>query len=147
MFIEVYFYGSNWKLPSAVSDNGLAPNRRQAIIWTNADPIDWRVYAALGGDELKQGLTHCGRNNGRHFPDDIFKYIFLNENVWISTKFSLKYVPMGPINNILALVQMMAWQRIGFWHIYASLGLNGLKWQNDKAKKMTTQNETMLTII
>ena len=33
-------------------DNGLAPNRRQAIIWTNADPIHWRIYAALGGDEL-----------------------------------------------------------------------------------------------
>ena len=32
-------------------DNGLAPNRRQAIIWTNAHPIHWRIYA-LGGDEL-----------------------------------------------------------------------------------------------
>ena len=25
---------------------------RQAIIWTNADPIHWRVYAAVGEDEL-----------------------------------------------------------------------------------------------
>ena len=33
-------------------DNGLAPNRRQAIIWTNADPIKWHIYAALGWDEL-----------------------------------------------------------------------------------------------
>ena len=31
---------------------GLASNRRHAIIWTNADPIHWRIYAALGGDEL-----------------------------------------------------------------------------------------------
>ena len=23
-------------------------NRRQAIIWTNADPIHWRIYEALG---------------------------------------------------------------------------------------------------
>ena len=30
-------------------DNGLAPNRRQAIISTNADPIHWRIYAARGG--------------------------------------------------------------------------------------------------
>ena len=30
----------------------LAPNTRQAIIWTNADPIHWRIYAAQGGDEL-----------------------------------------------------------------------------------------------
>ena len=30
-------------------DNGLVPNRRQAIIWTNADSIHGRIYAALGG--------------------------------------------------------------------------------------------------
>ena len=24
---------------------------RQTIIWTNADPVNWRIYAALGGDE------------------------------------------------------------------------------------------------
>ena len=29
-------------------DNGLAPNRWQAIIWTNADPIYWRICGALG---------------------------------------------------------------------------------------------------
>ena len=46
--------------------------------------------------------------NGRHFPDDIFKCIFLNENVWISIEISLKFVPRGPINNIPALVQIMA---------------------------------------
>ena len=30
-------------------DNGLTPNRREAIIWTNADQTHWRIYAALGG--------------------------------------------------------------------------------------------------
>ena len=44
------------------------------------------------------------RQNGRHFADDIFKCIFLTENVWIPIKISLKFVPMGPINNIPALV-------------------------------------------
>ena len=34
------------------SDNGLAPTRRQAIIWTNVNPIDWRIFAALGRYEL-----------------------------------------------------------------------------------------------
>ena len=37
---------------STGSDNGLEPNRRQAIIWTNIDLIHRRIYAALGGDEL-----------------------------------------------------------------------------------------------
>ena len=36
--------------------------------------------------------------------DDIFKRIFLNENIWISNKISLKYVPWGLIENMLALV-------------------------------------------
>ena len=51
--------------------------------------------------------------NGRHFADDIFKCIFLNENVWTRIKISLKFVPKGPINNIRALVQIMAWRRPG----------------------------------
>ena len=29
-------YGSNRKYPSIATDNGLAPSRQQAIIWTNA---------------------------------------------------------------------------------------------------------------
>ena len=53
------------------------------------------------------------RHNGRHFADDIFKCFFLNENVWIPIKFSLKFVPKVPINNIPALVRIMAWRRPG----------------------------------
>ena len=33
-------------------DNGLTLNRRQAIIGTKADPINWHMYVALAGDEL-----------------------------------------------------------------------------------------------
>ena len=53
------------------------------------------------------------RRNRRHFADDIFKCIFLNGNIWISIEISLKFVPKGPINNIPALVQIMAWRRPG----------------------------------
>ena len=53
------------------------------------------------------------RQDGRHFADDTFKLIFLNENVRISIKISLKFVPKGPIKNIPALVQIMAWRRSG----------------------------------
>ena len=68
---------------------------------------------------------------------DIFKYIFLYENVWISLQISLKFVPKFRISNILALVKVMActdqatshclkqwWSN--YWRIYASLGLNEL---------------------
>ena len=76
------------------------------------------------------------RQDGRHFADDRFKCIFLNENVSVSIKISLKFDPNGPYNNIPALVQIMAWRRPGdkplsepmmvLRRIYASLGLNEL---------------------
>ena len=53
------------------------------------------------------------RQNGRYLADDTFKRILLNENVRIWIKNSLKFVPKGPINNIPALVQIMAWCRPG----------------------------------
>ena len=78
------------------------------------------------------------RQNGRHFPDDIFKCNFLNENILISIKISLKFVLKHLIKHITSLVQIMAWRRPGdkplsdpwwlvYWRIYASLGLNELK--------------------
>ena len=73
------------------------------------------------------------RRNEQHFADDIFKRIFFNENVWITIKISLKFFPKGPINNIPALIQIMAWRRSGgkplsepMMVIYVSLGLNEL---------------------
>ena len=53
------------------------------------------------------------RQNGRHFQNDIFKCILLNEDIWILLKISLKFVPKVRINNIPALVQIMAWRRPG----------------------------------
>ena len=74
--------------------------------------IFWRM--------IDQVITspHCvntlrSRQDGRRFADDTFKRIFLNENVRISIKISLKFIPKGPIINIPALVQIMAWRRSG----------------------------------
>ena len=53
------------------------------------------------------------RQNGRRFANNTFKRTFLNENVRISIKISLKFVHKGPINNNPALVQIMAWRRSG----------------------------------
>ena len=57
--------------------------------------------------------TWSPRQNWRHFADGHFKCIFFNENKLISINISLKFVPKGPINNIPALVQIMAWHRPG----------------------------------
>ena len=45
--------------------------------------------------------------------DDIFNCICLNENYRIPIQISLKHVPMSPIDNKPALVQVMAWRRTG----------------------------------
>ena len=62
---------------------------------------------------MSQLNTLRPRPNRRHFADETFKRIFLNENGRISIKISLKFDPKGPINNIPALVQIMAWRRPG----------------------------------
>ena len=53
------------------------------------------------------------RRKEQHFADDIFKRILFSEDVWVFIKMSLKFVPKGPLNNIPALVQIMAWHHLG----------------------------------
>ena len=78
------------------------------------------------------------RQNGYHFADDMFKCIFLNENVRISINISMKFVPKVQIDNIPALVPIMAWCPLGdkpfsepimvslLTYIYSPVGINEL---------------------
>ena len=70
--------------------------------------------------------TFRSRQNGYIFADNIFKLIFLNENVWISITISLKFVPKG---DDLApnRRQAIIWNNDGLIsrYVYASLDLNG----------------------
>ena len=70
--------------------------------------------------------------NGRQFPDDIFKCIFMNEKFCFLIRTSLKFVSKGPVNNIPALVQIRR-QDISWtnpdpvrWRIYVALEGNEL---------------------
>ena len=51
------------------------------------------------------------RQHGHHFADDSLRCIFLNWNSCILNKISLKYIPFSLIDNMRALVQIMAWRR------------------------------------
>ena len=62
-FTEVCSYRSSWQYVSIRSGNGLVPNRRQAITWTNNDLVRRHIYAALGGDKLNENFE---TNNIRH---------------------------------------------------------------------------------
>ena len=53
-------------------------------------------------ETIKNANSLRPRQDGRNFADDTFQRIFLNENVRISIKIPLKFVPKGQINNILA---------------------------------------------
>ena len=78
------------------------------------------------------------RQNCFHFADDFFKRMFLNENVKISIRFSLKIVPKGPIDNKSAMVHkwlgveqatshyLNQWWLV-YWHIYHD---DVIKWKH-----------------
>ena len=51
-FTGICSLGSNWQYGSIGSDNGLAPNRWQAIIWSNDGMFYWCIHASLGPNEL-----------------------------------------------------------------------------------------------
>ena len=108
--------------------NGIAHTHNRFPCWIMLQLwlFSWGSVNAQRTGELVTGIINTlrPRQNGRHFADDTFKCIFCNENVCIPIKISLKFVPKGPVSNIPALVQIMAW--LDFWRIYASPGLNKL---------------------
>ena len=80
----------------------------RCLLWQRSWHCDDSVYMP---NQVFNSLRP--RQNERHFTDDIFKCVFVNENVSISIKISLNSVAKGPINNIPTLVQIMACRRPG----------------------------------
>ena len=110
---SAYVMTSSWCIQMFERGPGVEKTRSSIH---NDNTLYWtpfvRDFQTTAGDPLLTWFnTLRPRRNGRHFPEDIFKRIFLNENILIPIKISLKFVPKGSINNIPALVQMMAWRR------------------------------------
>ena len=110
-----------WLKPSSSPGSDMAVfslkycvKRRERWSLSTASRALLRLHSPRDGQKQSPFVnTLRPRQNGHHFSDDIFKCNFMNGNVWIPIKISLKFVPEGPINNISALVQIMAWRRIG----------------------------------
>ena len=113
-----------WRIYASLGFNGLTMLNREYVFsirrsrqHRNSHGSKATSLFQINPHSLRLSVTnlHTLRpiQNGLHCPDDIFKCIFLNENVWISIKISLSFVLLGPINYILALVQIMAWCRTG----------------------------------
>ena len=77
--------------------------------------------------------TSPTEQNGHHFTGNIFKCIFIDENLCILIQISPKFVPKDPIDTKSALVEVMAWCQSGdkplpepmltqFTDIYAVIG-------------------------
>ena len=65
--------------------------------------IDTIFFCCGSGEIFFLPLINLSKK-GRHFTDDVFICIFVNEKFCILIKSSLKFVPMGPIESSLALV-------------------------------------------
>ena len=100
------------KTDLGIFTSSCSPGKMQCIVgsWPVGIPIVLHRPLIVPCTTLK---TLRPKHNERHFADDIFKCISLNENVWIPIKISLKFVPKGPINHIPSLAQIMAWRRPG----------------------------------
>ena len=108
------------------------------FIGTEIAWLDWIFYSKR---QRPINLNTLGpRQNGRHFADDIFKCIFWNENVWISIKISLKFVPNGPINNIPLSEAMMVNLKFS-WNIPVSAA------ERSKIRHLPKQKSTIHTFI
>ena len=57
----------NGQKTSTDLDNGLAPDGRQAIIWTNAGRIPWRIYAHYMGRWVKFSFYIIPQQRKRFF--------------------------------------------------------------------------------
>ena len=137
--IQAYIYRSPLQLQSNPGESALS--------WTNIclrNPYPtsfpmvnkWRIIALHR--HCQRGEVHTNdrvfpatvcntlrpRQNCRHFPDNIFKWTSLNENVLILIMISLKSVPKGPINNIPVLVQIMAWRQPGYKPLFETMMVN-----------------------
>ena len=83
-------------------------------MWTEVKNLYFQIqFCVIRTGNFYSFLTHLGWDK----MDAIFQTTFSNgfelKNVWILIKISLKFVPKGPINNIPALVQIMAWRQPG----------------------------------
>ena len=102
---------------------------------SNLDSFGCYISDMIVFNEIYTSLTHWGRDNM-----DAISQTFSNALSWMKMyEFRLKFpwsLPKGPINNISALVQIMAWRHPGhkplpmhisvYPRVYASLGLNDL---------------------
>ena len=68
-------------------------------------------YQSVSFQHEPQLTTERQEQNGRHFAEDILKCIYVRDKFCILI--SIKFILEGPVDNMSALVPVMAWRRTG----------------------------------
>ena len=101
--LEICSHGFNWQFRS---DNGVAPQRCQAIIWTSDVLVWWCIYASLSHNQL----THWPLGDLNKILDEVNFKLFSVTNGWgISCKIALRWMLLDLTGDKSTLVQVMAW--------------------------------------
>ena len=106
-FFSLVSYSAPQLCDSSVSqrNHGFPWNRYNSFCYGAIEVWFQRnVSSAIWQKHMFSFNTFRPRQNGRHFANDIFKWIFLNENIWIWINMSLKYDPDGQVEKIPSLV-------------------------------------------
>ena len=61
ILLKWFSHESDWQEPNIDSGNGLLPNSRQAVTWTNGDLVHRWLYKALGWVNSRASDFHCKR--------------------------------------------------------------------------------------
>ena len=101
----------------------LSAVRQQAITWAYVDPV---VFCHMSSPDHNK-LTHWGLKKMAAIANNIYQWILLNKD-YILTQISIKYDRKGAVNDMSALVQVMAWHRIllAIWRVNSILSINML---------------------
>ena len=128
-------------VPKGRRIGSLAPNRWQAIIRTNADPIHWRIYAMLGGVERGWGWGVVreggGEEGGGGGGTKLISYFSFQYAATLGMLFILQLV--------VGLLAVFLHVKVGLrHHLYHYIGT---KWASLCLKSLTTPQFVLLSAL
>ena len=109
--------GCQWvktQVPAAHLGNPLYIWHIKRLSWQKGfhNSISWLLVSYNVTNSLTSINWFPPGHNGPRSADDRFRCIFVNENICILIKISLKFLRKGSIDNKPALVEIMAWRQI-----------------------------------
>ena len=103
------------------SDNGLAPNRRQAIIWTNDGIVYWRIYASPGHNELTEdGEIRLVKTLHRDWNE--------RSSLWRPCHWKGRRLSVGQPSTFLVTMRQLLWRSVCSNHLFSKVCATGSRY-------------------